>query len=198
MEEIRLRKICTWNTEKIRYEMITLRWMVKRWVVWMRSWTGLRDCPVAGLGVSDFEPLGCNTVKLVGQLAALKIINIFACMFYELTFIRQHIQNVPGLRVNTAGSNSRGNSEWETSYTHGSDWQRLRNCSKRAGSSCCRNLAYHLSDVAVRCMVQWARHQWHNITRLRKSDVVSYFRLFLVDYHNPMNGNLWYCWLHRG
>jgi hypothetical protein len=57
---------------------------------------------------------------------------------------------------------------------------------------------YHLSDVAVRCTVQWAGHHWHHTTRLRKSDVGSYFQLFHEDYHDPVNWSFCYYWLHRG
>ena len=50
---------------------------------------------------------------------------------------------------------------------------------------------YHLSNVAGKC------HHCHQTTRLRKSDVGSYFLQFHVDYRDPMNGSFLYCWLHR-
>jgi len=57
---------------------------------------------------------------------------------------------------------------------------------------------YYLSDDAVKCTEQWVGHQWHHTTRLRQRDVGNCFRQLHVDYHNPINGSFWYCWLHRG
>jgi hypothetical protein len=37
-----------------------------------------------------------------------------------------NVQGVPGLKINTAASNFRGNSELEVSYKHGSDLQLLQ------------------------------------------------------------------------
>jgi hypothetical protein len=37
-----------------------------------------------------------------------------------------YMQNVPGLKVNNAGSNSKGNSDSEMSYTYGSNSQQLQ------------------------------------------------------------------------
>jgi len=48
---------------------------------------------------------------------------------------------------------------------------------------------YHLPDVAGKCTDQSVGHQWHHTTRLRKSDVGSYFRQFHEDYHDPINGS---------
>jgi len=32
---------------------------------------------------------------------------------------------------------------------------------------------YHLSDMAVECVFQWAGHQWHRTYHFWKSDVAS-------------------------
>jgi len=55
---------------------------------------------------------------------------------------------------------------------------------------------YHLSDIVGKCMDQWFGHHWHHTTRLQQRDVGSCFRQFHVDYHNPINGSFFYCWLH--
>jgi hypothetical protein len=81
---------------------------------------------------------------------------------------------------------------------------RLTSCfrgtfSKSAGSLFLKSWPkYHLSDDAAICTDQWVGHQWHHTTHLRQRYVGNCFRHFRVDYHNPINGSFWYCWLHRG
>jgi len=40
--------------------------------------------------------------------------------------VNVYVQGVPGVKVTSSGFNSRADSESETSYTHGSNWQRFK------------------------------------------------------------------------
>jgi len=48
--------------------------------------------------------------------------DLFPCKFSHTIII----QGVPGVKVTNSGCNSRADSESETSYTQGLDWQRFR------------------------------------------------------------------------
>ena len=57
---------------------------------------------------------------------------------------------------------------------------------------------YHPLDIAGKCTDNWVGHQWHHITRSRRSYVGSCFRKLCEGDHDTINGSFLCCWLHRG